>query len=261
MRCLLVTPEFEQDTAQLKCSWWLRVSVLELAKKSIELGTWPTLERQNCSPSLITHALGLGQAEQKKIGGGISRAISMGVISPSTDRTHILFNRDYFHEIECSEVGQFLTLCKKSNLYPVSVFFPKQQTEGCAAKVVTTRKGRPRKPTQEEIELFHRWRKGLKKTARTMLDKKRLGAIRKARSFGFTHQDLQKSIDGWIVRCLDDPWRMEQMNRHELSLFLRDAAHIEEGMEAFSWKPQADREIDNIEKETIARRAAFLREK
>ena len=122
--------------------------------------------------------------------------------------------------------------------------------------------GRPRKATPEEIELFHVWRKGLGKNIRAVLDKKRLRSIRAAVGLGFTVDELKSSVDGWVAECKSDAWRMEKANRHELSLFLRDAARIEEGISYTDSKRTEQRmsEVGMAEMESRKRREAAVRE-
>lgn len=263
MKALFATPDWGRDSSSVRAGWWAKVAVEALALRSLSLGTWPKLCRDKCNPASIAAELRLPSKNSSDIKSGIVSAIREGLISPTFDRSGVLFTDRYFCEVGIGEIPRILKLCEKNDLFPAGILFQLDRKAQKTKKVeripivpVKKSRGRPKNPSDQESDLFHMWRKGLGKNARAVLDKKRLQSIRRALGFGFSMEDLRTSLTGWIAECNSDPWRMEKANRHEISLFLRDAARIEEGISYTQSPPSVDglNEVSRAEMEARERR-------
>jgi hypothetical protein len=113
--------------------------------------------------------------------------------------------------------------------------------------------GRPPSPDQWEISMFNKWRSGVKKTRRAKLDKKRARAIRKATKpeskggLGFTRAEIERSLDGWVMECATNEFRQRNVSAHEFALMLRDAQHVEMGLQFYeNHTTRSDSEDDEL---------------
>ena len=225
---------------------------MELALRADRLGTAPLLARIECSPASLASANGLTATDTIRISEGIQLAISAGLLSvvsggeavkinlvifdaQPTDNTGLLLSKllsgENLDGFSADNVERLLTLISQNPRSPLIKLIKLN------SKRSSTR-GRPGVPNESELTLFIRWRDGLGKSKRAKLDQKRLRSIRRALrpassgGLGFTLAEIEQCLDGWVSICLADEWRMEKANRHELTLFLRDSQHIEEGLEA-----------------------------
>lgn len=245
-------------------------TLLELAALAVALGTWPKVPRDLCSPARLAPALRCAESD---ISAAIKRVIQLGYARPTSDRESLVLSGTHFllaqpaEDIELSSAHEQVAQAFKSG----SAISPSQAagmngdssvqrhvsySSTCrtrelenertreredlelVAPSTSSTRGRPSKARPHEAQIFHLWRKLFSKRASTKLDAKRLKAIRRAlyaepKGFGFSLGEVESCIKGWAILCQDNDWRMEQLNRHELALFLRDAAHVEEGLSAF----------------------------
>ena len=77
----------------------------ELVRRSITLGTWPSLDRKECAPSLIAERMN-AVGDIHRIHGGLVVAIRYGIIVPSFDRHTISFSETYFAIVGIKEIGR-----------------------------------------------------------------------------------------------------------------------------------------------------------
>ena len=159
---------------------------------------FPVVARQACSPLKLSAVLGWTEAQ--------TRAALLGLVATG--------------DLVVSSDRRTVTITSKR------VRYQRIRKRGA---------GRPETPTEQELALFSVWRRGLGKNSHCKLSKARLKSLRRAltpepKGYGFDAETLLSSIHGWVEYCKGDPWRMERLNRHDLTLILRDVEHIEEGL-------------------------------
>ena len=234
-----------------RAGWWGRAVAVELALRADRLGTAPLLARSECSPASLARDNGLTSTDTIRLSEGIRLAVSAGLLSVVDSGAAIKVNLVIFDAQPTDSTGHLLAkLLSGENIDDFSpenleqlLSLISQNPRSPFIKLIKlnskrSNRGRPGVPNRDELTLFTRWRDGLGKSKRAKLDQKRLRSIRRALrpaskgGLGFTIAEIEQCLDGWVQICIADEWRMEKANRHELTLFLRDSQHIEEGLEA-----------------------------
>jgi len=279
---LTIAPSLAREAGVVGCA-----VLLELALFAALDRTWPMVKRERCSTARLSGAL---LVPQPAIMTALRLMISKGYVSPTADKKALKLSEDHFQLAQPLEnIGVFSCSSGSANdpksqqmvlgsqppaiagdsglRSQVSVLTQVVSREELILPATSSSRGRPKTAREHEKRLFQIWRKSLSKRASTKLDRTRLRAIRRALApepdgYGFSYADVEQSLLGWSAFCAANDWRMEQMNRHDLALFLRDAAHIEQGIEQFHDRSSYSRdpEHDRTVRDAIAAHKTYQKE-
>ena len=282
---IVISTEFWTDDAVRRSGFWAQQALIYLARASIAAGSFPSVSRELCSPTAIANGMGMA-TESHRISQGITSAISNGLLFVSADRMKVVISSKHIKQqnIQQKQRVVICSECSAKILIPGgSAVLSQQDNENnhlgsrlghirgvnninnnintSSSNTSNKRsKGRVPVPDEWEVSIFNRWRGALKKTRRATLDAKRARAIRKATrkpgsgGLGFDRETIEQSIEGWIFECLTNDFRKPAAN-HELCLMLRDAQHIEMGLDFYDRHKKQKSMESNDDELAIAMRA------